>query len=95
MREVFEIIYADGSVVAGHTVTQYRKAPDDGIQFVIVRYKDGHIVKHKCLSEYEYHAATKPGSWTDRENFDDLKARLPEISKLLECKDEGRRRRRR
>ncbi len=83
MHERFEIIYADGSVVAGRSVAQFRQAPDDGIQFVVVRYKDGHIVKHKCLSEYEYHGATKPGSWTDRENFDDLKQRLSSISKLL------------
>ena len=83
MRERFEIVYADGSVVAGRSVAQFRKAPDDGIQFVVVRYKDGHIVKHKCLSEYEYHGATKPGRWTDTENFESLKRRLGSICSLF------------
>ena len=94
MRESFEIVYADASVLSGRTVTQFRAAPDDGIQFVIVQYKDGHIVKHKCLSEYEYHGATKPGAWMERDGFDSLKEKLSEISNLLVCREPGRRRQR-
>lgn len=95
MREAFEIVYADGAVITGSTVTRFRQAPDEGIQFVIVRYADGSTVKHKAQDEYEYHGATKPGSWTESDNYESLKARLPQLSKLMFNPDPDNRRNRR
>lgn len=89
MREAFEIVYADGSVVAGSTIMQFRNAPegedyaDDGILFVIVRYKGGEIIKHKAISTYEYHGATKQGALTTDENYQRVKDELPQLSRLL------------
>lgn len=79
----FEIFYADGSMVAGSTASEYRQAPDDGIQFVIVRKPDGRVIVKKALSRYGYSGVTKPGAWTDRENYDRIKASLLERSNLL------------
>ena len=87
MKEAFEIIYADGTVVAGHTAAQYRAASNEGIQFVIVRYKTGVIIKHKCLSEYEYNGVMKQGDWTEDSNFNELKQKLGSISKLMFSED--------
>lgn len=92
--DAFEIIYADGSVVAGSTKRQFSSAPNDGIQFVIVRYSDGSIVKHKAQDEYEYRGAVKPGSWTSAENYEALKARIAELSSLMVAPVDPRDRRR-
>jgi hypothetical protein len=89
MQEAFEIIYADGSMVEGTTVADFRAAPNPGIQFVIVRYEDGRIIKHKCLSTYEYQGATKFGDWMDNKDFDKLKQQLSTISKLMFGADAG------
>ena len=79
----FEIIYADGSVVRGTTAEQYKSAPDADIQFVIVQYEDGSVIKQKALDEYEFEGVRKPGSWTSEENFNLLKKKLAEISTLV------------
>lgn len=87
MRKAFEIVYADGSIVAGTTKRQFSKAPEDGIQFVIVRDRTGALRVLKGQSEYEYAGAVKPGAWTERENYDALKSRLLAVSKLLVSQD--------
>lgn len=81
--EAFEIFYADGEIVSGTTKRQFEKAPEAGIQFVVVRAKDGSLVVHKGQDVYEYRGAKKPGSWTERENYDRIKASLMERSGLL------------
>ena len=83
MPELFEIVYADGTVIAGQTVAQFRAAPDDGVQFVIVQQSDGSIIKQKALDVYEYKGAKKPGSYMPTAAFEALKGRLGDISKLL------------
>ena len=79
----FEIVYADGEIVAGSSQRQWRDAPDDGIQFVIIEYEDGHVVRYKALDEYEYHGVLKPGSLTDTANYEKLKFTSAKKSRLM------------
>lgn len=81
--KAFEIVYADGTLVAGSTREDFERAPDDGVQFVIVRDEAGAVRVMKALSKYEYEGVVKPGSWTETENYFALRARLLEISNLL------------
>ena len=66
MRKAFEIVYADGSS---------KKAPEDGIQFVIMREKDGSLTKYKACDEYGFNGAKK-GARRDPDNYERLKASL-------------------
>ena len=79
----FEIIYDDSTVVRGTSVKQYRDAPNDGIQFVIIQELDGSIQIHKALHEYEYRKVKKPGSLTSKENYESIKRQLPFLSTLM------------
>lgn len=92
MGKIFEIIYCNGSVVKGTTVEEFSKAPDIGIQFLIVQYEDDSVIKHKAQDEYEYQGATKPGTWCD--DYFILKNRLTELSTLLSGNPDTTRRRR-
>lgn len=82
-RRAFEIVYSDGSIVRGHTRAKFERAPEQGIQFVIIRERDGSVRVLKGQDEYEYAGAVKPGSWTDRDNYFALRSRLNELSDLL------------
>lgn len=86
----FEIVYSDGTVIAGTTAEEFAEAPE-GVQFVIVEMSCGRIVKHKALSIYEYQGATKTGDWC--QHYEELKRRLPELSTLLSPKPSPARRR--
>lgn len=92
-KQAFEIFYADGSIVVGTTKKAFEKAPEHGIQFVIVREKDGSLTVNKAAESYEYRGAIKKGEWTDRENYERLKAGLRSGSKLLVAPVDPRERR--
>lgn len=90
----FEIFYADGSIVAGKTATEFAAAPDAGVQFVIVRAADRSVCVQKGADEYVFDGATKPGAWTDRETYERIAASLRGRSKLLVAQDRSPRDRR-
>jgi len=83
MSPAFEIFYADGFVVMGYSRQDYLNAPDDGIQFVVARHEDGSIERMKAQSQYVYQGTSKPGSWTTNENYQRLKDKFPQCSKLM------------
>ena len=91
----FEIFYSDDTIAAGTTAAEFDQAPRDGVQFVVIEYADRSIVKHKGLDLYEFNGATRPGAWTDRENYDRIKASLAARSEILQPRYEPRRRGRR
>jgi len=79
----FEAIFDDRTLIAGTTAADFAALPDVGLLFVIVQLDDGSIEVFFALDEYEYLGETKPGSWTTTENFNSIRADLPELSLIL------------
>lgn len=85
MRERFEIVYSDSSVIRGNTAKQFTAARQDGVLFVVIQYEDGSIIKHKGEDWYEFRGARIPGSWASDEVYNDIKGRLHLLTELLSC----------
>lgn len=84
----FEIVYGNGTVRKGVTVTDWRDAPagadfaDDGIIFVIVEHDDGSVERFKGISTYTLEGIDKAGAWATPADYERIKASLIVLSEL-------------